>query len=124
MDPQSPSPSDSALADLEHREDPYNVTQASHIYFLPNLMTAGNLFCGFMAVIYCIHARLAESVPSLLYQGTSAVDHYRYAVYFIFGALRSMRWTAAWHAWEVANRCSAPSSTRLPMSYLSAWPRP
>ena len=39
-------------------EDPYNVTQASRIYFLPNLMTAGNLFCGFVAVIKCIQARL------------------------------------------------------------------
>ena len=86
MDPQPSPPSDPALNDLEHREDPYNVTQASHIYFLPNLMTAGNLFCGFMAVIYCIHARLAESAPSLLYQGTAAVEHYRHAVYFIFGA--------------------------------------
>ena len=27
--------------DLERREDPYNVTNASRIYFLPNLMTAG-----------------------------------------------------------------------------------
>jgi CDP-diacylglycerol--serine O-phosphatidyltransferase len=86
MDPLSLPPADPALADLENREDPYNVTQASHIYFLPNLMTAGNLFCGFMAVIYCIHARLAESAPSLLYQGTAAGEHYRYAVYFIFGA--------------------------------------
>jgi len=86
MAPQPSPPSDPALNDLEHREDPYNVTQASHIYFLPNLMTAGNLFCGFMAVIYCIHARLAESAPSLLYQGTTAVEHYRHAVYFIFGA--------------------------------------
>jgi CDP-diacylglycerol--serine O-phosphatidyltransferase len=86
MDTHPLPPSDPVLADLENREDPYNVTQASHIYFLPNVMTAGNLFCGFMAVIYCIHARLAESVPSLLYQGTSAVEHYRYAVYFIFGA--------------------------------------
>jgi CDP-diacylglycerol--serine O-phosphatidyltransferase len=86
MDPHPPSPVDPALADLEHREDPYNVTQASHIYFLPNLMTAGNLFCGFMAVIYCIHARLAESAPSLLYLGVAAAEHYRYAVYFIFGA--------------------------------------
>ena len=42
-------------------EDPYNVTQASRIYFLPNLMTAGNLFCGFMAIVQCIQARLAET---------------------------------------------------------------
>ena len=30
-----------AAAELARREDPYNVTQASRIYFLPNLMTAG-----------------------------------------------------------------------------------
>ena len=35
-------------------EDPYAVTQASRIYFLPNLMTAGNLFCGFMAILQCV----------------------------------------------------------------------
>lgn len=72
--------------DLRQREDPYNVTQASRIYFLPNLMTAGNLFCGFMAVVNCIHARLAESALSNEYLGGSPADHYRYAVWFILGA--------------------------------------
>ena len=37
-------------------ENPYDVAQASRIYFLPNLMTAGNLCCGFVAVIFCIKA--------------------------------------------------------------------
>ena len=46
------------MPDLNDRENPYNVTQASRIYFLPNLMTAGNLLCGFLAVIRCIQARL------------------------------------------------------------------
>jgi CDP-diacylglycerol--serine O-phosphatidyltransferase len=46
------------MSDLQDRENPYNVTQASRIYFLPNLMTAGNLLCGFLAVIRCIQARL------------------------------------------------------------------
>lgn len=72
--------------DLSRREDPYNVKQASRIYFLPNLMTAGNLFCGFMAVINCIQARLAESSLTGEYLGVSPAGHYRYAVYFIFGA--------------------------------------
>lgn len=72
--------------DLELREDPYNVTQASRIYFLPNLMTAGNLFCGFMAVVSCIHARLAETALSGEYLGGTPGDHYRYAVWFIIGA--------------------------------------
>jgi len=73
-------------AELAEREDPYNASQASRIYFWPNLMTAGNLFCGFMAVVNCIHARLAETAENALYLGASSADHYRYAVYFIFGA--------------------------------------
>jgi CDP-diacylglycerol--serine O-phosphatidyltransferase len=75
-----------AAAELARREDPYNVTQASRIYFLPNLMTAGNLFCGFMAIVNCIQARIAETSPGADYLGASNADHYRYAVWFIFGA--------------------------------------
>lgn len=67
-------------------ENPYNVTQASRIYFLPNLMTAGNLFCGFMAVITCIHARLAETSLDGLYLDGTPTDHYKVAVWFILGA--------------------------------------
>jgi CDP-diacylglycerol--serine O-phosphatidyltransferase len=73
--------------DLAQRADPYNVTQASRIFFLPNLMTAGNLFCGFMAVVNCIQARLADSALSGEYLGSTAPDHYRFAVYFIGGAV-------------------------------------
>ncbi len=81
-----PPPEESAAADLARREDPYNVTQASRIYFLPNLMTAGNLFCGFMAIVECIQARLAESSPSAEYLGATNAEHYKYAVWLIFGA--------------------------------------
>lgn len=73
------------MADLDPLEDPYHVKNASRIYFLPNLMTAGNLFCGFMSIIHCIQARLAETTGGL-YLNSSNIDHYRYAVYFIFGA--------------------------------------
>jgi CDP-diacylglycerol--serine O-phosphatidyltransferase len=79
-------PEDRDEEDIAQRADPYNVTQASRIYFLPNLMTAGNLFCGFMAVVNCIHARLADSSLGGEYLGATAPEHYRYAVYFIFGA--------------------------------------
>jgi len=72
--------------DLAQREDPYNVTQASRIYFLPNLMTAGNLFCGFMAVVSSIHARLAETATSGEYLGATPADNYRAAVWLILGA--------------------------------------
>jgi CDP-diacylglycerol--serine O-phosphatidyltransferase len=67
-------------------EDPYSVRQASRIYFLPNLMTAGNLFCGFTAIIQCIQARLAETSATGDYAGATPAEHYRYAVWFIFGA--------------------------------------
>jgi CDP-diacylglycerol--serine O-phosphatidyltransferase len=76
----------SAEQDLAHRADPYHVTQASRIYFLPNLMTAGNLFCGFMAIVSCIQARLAETSPAGVYSGYSAPDHFRHAIWLIFGA--------------------------------------
>ncbi|MGH7946013.1 MAG: CDP-diacylglycerol--serine O-phosphatidyltransferase [Opitutaceae bacterium] len=67
-------------------EDPYNVSHASRIYFLPNLMTAGNLFCGFMAIVQCIQARLAETAVTGEYNGSTSHDHYKFAVWFIFGA--------------------------------------
>ncbi len=79
MTPRPPTPG----ADPEN---PYNVTQASRIYFLPNLMTAGNLFCGFMAIVECIQARLAETSPDGRYNLATMHEHYRFAVWFIFGA--------------------------------------
>lgn len=82
MNLRRPTPPD----DLAARQDPYNVTNASRIYFLPNLMTAGNLFCGFVAVIQCIQARLAETAASGVYLNGTPADHYRHAVWFIFGA--------------------------------------
>lgn len=75
-----------AADDLAAREDPYNVTQASRIYLLPNLMTAGNLFCGYMAIVNCIQARLAETSTDSLYLGATNAQHYKYAVWFIFGS--------------------------------------
>jgi CDP-diacylglycerol--serine O-phosphatidyltransferase len=77
------------MPDLEQRENPYNVTTASRIYFLPNLMTAGNLFCGFVAVIKCIQARLITDAGeyAALHAGQSALDLYTQAVWFILLAV-------------------------------------
>lgn len=72
--------------DQSDPQNPYHVTNASRIYFLPNLMTAGNLFCGFMAVINCIQARLAETALDGEYLNGTPTDHYRMAVWFILGA--------------------------------------
>src|SRR3990172_10955056 len=73
------------MSDLESRENPYNVTQASRIYLLPNLMTAGNLFCGFVAVIKCIQARLETTAPGTYPQ--SPAELYVQAVWFILAAV-------------------------------------
>jgi len=69
---------------LEDRENPYSVTAASRIYFLPNLMTAGNLFCGFASVIRCIQANY-EMKQAAVITG-SAIDLYKQAIWLIFGA--------------------------------------
>lgn len=73
------------MPDLESRENPYNVRQASRVYFLPNLMTAGNLFCGFVAVIKCIQARLETMAPGTY--NHSPADLYVQAVWFILAAV-------------------------------------
>jgi CDP-diacylglycerol--serine O-phosphatidyltransferase len=76
-------------SDLHSRENPYNVTQASRIYFLPNLMTAGNLFCGFVAVIKCIQARLIADGGQFAAAHASHQprEYYIHAVWFILAAV-------------------------------------
>lgn len=67
-------------------EDPYSVTQASRIYFLPNLMTAGNLFCGFVAIIRCIQAHYSMKLAD---GSITAEAHalFTEAVWLIFAAM-------------------------------------
>lgn len=72
------------MPDHDPHEDPYNVTNASRIYILPNLATALNLFCGFTSILYCIQARLAETSFDGYYNDATAAEHYRYAVLCIF----------------------------------------
>ena len=77
------------MSDLEQRNNPYNVTQASRIYFLPNLMTAGNLFCGFGAVIKCIQARLITDAGEYFvsHSQITSNDLYTHAVWLILAAV-------------------------------------
>ncbi|WP_231863489.1 CDP-diacylglycerol--serine O-phosphatidyltransferase [Cephaloticoccus capnophilus] len=82
----SGSPPPQVASNSGDPRNPYHVTQASRIYFLPNLMTAGNLFCGFMAVINCIQARLAETAIDGRYLDGRPVEHYRMAVWLILAA--------------------------------------
>lgn len=93
MNPSPRSPGkeagDAAAADLARREDPYHVTQASRIYFLPNLMTAGNLCCGFVAIIFCIKANYAMRVAAVKIASDltpEAIANFKWAVWLILGA--------------------------------------
>jgi CDP-diacylglycerol---serine O-phosphatidyltransferase len=66
--------------------------EASRIYFLPNLMTAGNLFCGYVAVIRCIQAKFASTAEGLNegFLETLAktpAQLYEQAVWFILAAV-------------------------------------
>lgn len=52
------------------------------IYLLPNLMTAGNLFCGFMAVLTIFKGIKLADEQDL----SGAYDQYQFAILLIFGS--------------------------------------
>jgi len=69
-----------------------DAAEASTIYLLPNLMTAGNLFCGFVAIIRCIQAKFASTAEgfNVDYLETIArtpAELYEQAVWFILAAV-------------------------------------
>src|SRR6201988_3311740 len=55
--------------------------QPSKIYLLPNLMTAGNLFCGFTATLKILEGALLQSSSP-----DAASDLFHAAIWFILGA--------------------------------------
>lgn len=69
----------------ESYEPPLDASVASRIYFLPNLMTAGNLFCGFSACLRCIEANFAMRGTDTL--PASAITDFKWAVTYIFLAM-------------------------------------
>ncbi len=69
--------------DFPSRQNQSN--EASRIYFLPNLMTGGNLFCGYLAVIRCIQAKYASTVT--IADESLARERYTEAVWFILAAV-------------------------------------
>ncbi len=71
------------MPDPELKKDIFESTRASRIYFLPNLMTAGNLFCGFVAVIKCIQASTATQFGN----NDLSMELYGQAVLFILAAV-------------------------------------
>lgn len=61
-----PLPEETVQPDKQAQESVYlDTSDASKIYFLPNLMTAGNLFCGFVAIIRCIQAKFTETTDGI-----------------------------------------------------------
>jgi len=54
--------------------------EAARIYLLPNLFTAGNMLCGFLAIKNCIEARFTSLTADV------RADHYIMAVWFILFA--------------------------------------
>ncbi len=66
-------------------DGPFSIENASRIYFLPNLMTAGNLFCGFVAVIKCIQAHYFMREVDMI--TPEASELFTQAVWLIFGAM-------------------------------------
>src|SRR5947209_1237537 len=55
--------------------------QPSKIYLLPNLMTAGNLFCGFTATLRILEGALLQSTDAI-----AASELFHEAIWFILGA--------------------------------------
>lgn len=57
-----------------------DAAEASHIYLLPNSLTAGNLFFGFLAILRCIQAN-SSTDPEVI------SSHFTQAVWFILFAV-------------------------------------
>src|SRR5437667_1105348 len=55
--------------------------QPSKIYLIPNLMTAGNLFCGFTATLKILEGALLQSTNA-----DAAADLFHAAIWYILGA--------------------------------------
>ncbi len=71
-----------------------DAAEASRIYFLPSLMTAGNLFCGYLAIIRCIQAKyvsgkILENTSDAVVAAleTEATGFYKQAVWLILLAV-------------------------------------
>lgn len=57
------------MADNPQKSAPSAEGEKLKIYFLPNLLTAGNLFCGFVALTKIVEANLAPDVNGMVHWG-------------------------------------------------------
>jgi CDP-diacylglycerol---serine O-phosphatidyltransferase len=68
-----------------------NSLEASRIYFLPCLMTAGNLFCGFAAIMRCVEAKFTARIemldPLFTASQKSPEQIYEQAIWFILAGV-------------------------------------
>src|SRR5215470_7718420 len=83
------------------------------IYFLPNLLTAGNLFCGFVALTKIVEANLPEDFSQI-----------KYALGFILLACIFDLLDGRIARMGGSKVRSAGSSIRWRIWFPSAWPRP
>ena len=86
--------------------------QPPKIYLLPNLMTAGNLFCGFTATLKILEGALLQaSNPD------AASDLFHTGAFLAHSFL--IFWTDVLHASEVTRVHLGASSTRSPTLFRS-----
>ncbi|MDP7584470.1 MAG: CDP-alcohol phosphatidyltransferase family protein, partial [Verrucomicrobiota bacterium] len=57
-----------------------------HIYFLPNLMTAGNLLCGFLALTFIVQVVPDPTGSEGLVFSTTDIEKIKNALWLILGA--------------------------------------
>ncbi|MGJ3243289.1 MAG: CDP-diacylglycerol--serine O-phosphatidyltransferase [Opitutales bacterium] len=80
--PETPASPESPTAESrpEYGRQYRDAAEASRIYLLPNALTAGNLFFGFLACIRCIQANYVAT-------GETVAVYYTQAVWCILGAV-------------------------------------
>ncbi len=88
--PDAPEPSGGA--DDSPPPPHADALEAGRIHVLPNLMTAGNLFCGYVAIIRCIQAKFASTAEGLQAEFIETIARtpaqlYEQAVWFILAAV-------------------------------------
>jgi CDP-diacylglycerol--serine O-phosphatidyltransferase len=62
------------------------VQEMPKVYLLPNLLTAGNLFCGFMAILQIIQGSLEHSMTDSILGSDHWIKCYERSLWFILGA--------------------------------------
>ena len=94
-------------APLPSDKKPAEEPEKLKIYLLPNLFTAGNLFCGFLALTKIVEADL---------NGASGYHEVKLALLCILVACILDLWMAVWREWVGLRAPSAVSSIPWPTS--------